>query len=206
MNCMRCFTVFPNVTGICAINAMKGYLKKIAVIVIISMQSLVLHWTAEPQEALWHYSLQNQGIFNISICLKNILLDTFPFMGPLILVFWIMVTSPLGSKARVGRVIHAWGRHTWYTFPDIHFWCNTFVCVYGQKKLVFLDKQGSKARMDSLIHGWGRCMWYTFPSIHLWCDTFAGVYDQKELVFLDKHCKCSCSSGKILDCPCSLSG
>ena len=37
----------------CAINAPNGKSSKIAVWVILSMRSLVLHRTAEPQEALW---------------------------------------------------------------------------------------------------------------------------------------------------------
>ena len=42
---------------ICAINAQSDKSNKSAVIVIISMRSLVLHQTAEVQEALWQYTL-----------------------------------------------------------------------------------------------------------------------------------------------------
>ena len=57
MNCMRCFTVFPNVAGICAINAMKGYSKKIVVIVIVSIRSLVLHQTSRAPRGPVTFSL-----------------------------------------------------------------------------------------------------------------------------------------------------
>ena len=40
----------------CAINAPNGKSSKTAVLVILSMRSLVLHRTAEPQEALWHWN------------------------------------------------------------------------------------------------------------------------------------------------------
>ena len=42
----------------CAINAPSGKSSKTAVLVILSMRSLVLHRTAEPQEALWHFGAQ----------------------------------------------------------------------------------------------------------------------------------------------------
>ena len=41
----------------CAINAPNGRSSKTTVLVILSMRSLVLHRTAEPQEALWHNTL-----------------------------------------------------------------------------------------------------------------------------------------------------
>ena len=47
----------------CAINAPSGKLNKTAVLVILSMWSLILQWTAEPQEALWHLSVHRwEGI------------------------------------------------------------------------------------------------------------------------------------------------
>ena len=64
--------------------------------------------------------------------IKNFLLDTCPFVGPLTPFFIILVTSPLGFKARMGSLIHTWQRCTWYTFPQIHLWCDTFAGVYGQ--------------------------------------------------------------------------
>ena len=39
---------------ICAINALSSQSTEIAVLVIISIKPLVLHWTPEPQETLWH--------------------------------------------------------------------------------------------------------------------------------------------------------
>ena len=53
---------------ICAINAPSGKSNKTAVLVIISMQSLVLHRTAEPQEALWHYPACITGHMTREVC------------------------------------------------------------------------------------------------------------------------------------------
>ena len=53
--------VMSNVTEYqenCAINAPSGKSSKTAVLVILFMWSLVLHRTAEPQEALWHLGAQ----------------------------------------------------------------------------------------------------------------------------------------------------
>ena len=54
-------------------------------------------------------------------------------------IFWVaqhnlilLMTSPLGSKARVGSLIHTWLRYTFYTFPEIHLWCDTCRPLGGQ--------------------------------------------------------------------------
>ena len=39
--------------------------------------------------------------------------------------FGLLVISPLGFKARVCSLIHAWWRCTCYTSLDIHIWCIT---------------------------------------------------------------------------------
>ena len=39
-------------------------------------------------------------------------------MGPLIPLFGLLVTSPLGFKVRVGSLIHAWKRCACYTIPE----------------------------------------------------------------------------------------
>ena len=54
------------------------------------------------------------------------------FWGHWYSCFRLLVTSPLGFKARVGNLIHTWQRHTWYTVPEIHLYCDTYACVYGQ--------------------------------------------------------------------------
>ena len=64
--------------------------------------------------------------------LKIILVDTRPFVGPLIPCLELMVPSPPGFKARAGSLINAWQRSTWYTFPKIRLWCDTFAGVYAQ--------------------------------------------------------------------------
>ena len=39
--------------------------------------------------------------------------------------FGLLMTSPLGFKARAGSLIRPQQRCTCYTFPEIHLWCNT---------------------------------------------------------------------------------
>ena len=39
--------------------------------------------------------------------------------------FGLLVISPPGFKAREDSLIHTWERHTCYTIPKIHLWCNT---------------------------------------------------------------------------------
>ena len=39
--------------------------------------------------------------------------------------FGLLVTSPLGFKARVGSLIRTWWRHTCYMFPEIHIYSDT---------------------------------------------------------------------------------
>ena len=44
----------------------------------------------------------------------------------------LLVMSLLGFRARGGSLIHAWHRHTCYTFPKIHLWCDTCWTIDGQ--------------------------------------------------------------------------
>ena len=46
--------------------------------------------------------------------------------------FGLLVTSPLGFKARVGSLIHTWQRHMCYMFPEIHLLCDTCQYLGGQ--------------------------------------------------------------------------
>ena len=62
----------------CAINAPNGKSSKTAVLVILSMRSLVLHRTAEPQEALWHFGTQ-YGTRDCQNC-KTVKTATLPKM------------------------------------------------------------------------------------------------------------------------------
>ena len=39
--------------------------------------------------------------------------------------FGLLVTSPLGFKAKEGSLIHTWQRNTWYISLEIHLWCDT---------------------------------------------------------------------------------
>ena len=41
------------------------------------------------------------------------------------LCFWLLVTSPLGFKARLDSLICSWWRCTWCMSPEIHLWCDT---------------------------------------------------------------------------------
>ena len=72
-NCMECFTCDVkcdrNYRKNCVINAPNSKSSKTAVLVILLMWSLVLHWTAEPQEALWHSPLHVK--LNVSSRLNN---------------------------------------------------------------------------------------------------------------------------------------
>ena len=58
MNCMFYMwcQMWQELQENCVIKAPNGKSSKTAVLVILSMRSLVLHQTAEPQEALWHVS------------------------------------------------------------------------------------------------------------------------------------------------------
>ena len=57
---------------------------------------------------------------------KKILDDMSPFSGATDTpVFGLLVTSPLGFKARVGSLICTRLRHMCYMFPEIHLWCDT---------------------------------------------------------------------------------
>ena len=50
--------------------------------------------------------------------------------------FGLLVMSPLGFKVRVESLIDTWPRRTFYTFPEIHLWCNTWQPLgglYGSK-------------------------------------------------------------------------
>ena len=53
------------------------------------------------------------------------------FVGPLTPVLRLLVTFPLGFKARVGSLICAWQRCN-VTFPEIHLWYNTCWPLGGQ--------------------------------------------------------------------------
>ena len=45
-------------------------------------------------------------------------------------LFWLLVTSPLGFKARVGSLIQTFWTCTWNMFPEIQLWCDTFAGVW----------------------------------------------------------------------------
>ena len=61
------------------------------------------------------------------------LLDTCPFVGPLIPLFWTSGDVSSGFQSQSGFcLIHTWQRHTWSMFPEIHLWCDTFASVYCQ--------------------------------------------------------------------------
>ena len=65
-------------------------------------------------------------------------------MGP---CFGLLVTSPLGFKARVGSLIQAVRRHTYNMFPEIHLWCDTCQPLGGQ--------HGSQAISSTYLRGIG---------------------------------------------------
>ena len=46
--------------------------------------------------------------------------------------FGLLVTYPLGFKARVGSLIPTWQRHMCCIFPEIQLWCDTCWPLCGQ--------------------------------------------------------------------------
>ena len=76
------------------------------------------------------------------------------FWGHWYLCFGLLVTSPLGFKARLGSLIRTLWRRMWCTFPEIHLWCNTSACVYGQHGSQSLYPHAclSRGRMLDLNH------------------------------------------------------
>ena len=46
--------------------------------------------------------------------------------------FGLLVMPPLGFKARVGSLSCTWQRRTFYTFTEIHLWCDTCQPLCGQ--------------------------------------------------------------------------
>ena len=69
----------------------------------------------------------------VCVCVCVFLLDTCPFVGPLIPLFWTSgdVTSWFQRESGF-CLIRPLQRHTWYTFPEIHLWCDTFAVVLCQ--------------------------------------------------------------------------
>ena len=68
--------------------------------------------------------------------------------------FRLLVTSPLGFKARGFCLILTLQRHMWYTFPEIHLWCNTSASICGQHSSQLLSQHVcfSRGRMPDLNH------------------------------------------------------
>ena len=66
--------------------------------------------------------------------------------------FRLLMTSPLGFKARVGSLIHTWWRHMCYTFLEIYLWCDTFAGIYGQHSCQSISPHMcfSRGRMQDL--------------------------------------------------------
>ena len=74
------------------------------------------------------------------------LLDTCPFLGPLI---------PSGFQSQSGFcLIGTLRRRTWYTFPEIHLWCDTSAGVYSPHSSQSLSPHVcfSRGRMPDLNH------------------------------------------------------
>ena len=58
------------------------------------------------------------------------LLDTYPFVGPLIPLFWTSGDISSGFQSQSGLcLIPTWQRRMCNTFPEIHLWCDTFAGV-----------------------------------------------------------------------------
>ena len=83
------------------------------------------------------------------------LLDTCPFLGPLIPLFMTSGDVCSGFQSQSGFcLIPTLQRHTWYTFPEIHLWCDTSASVYQQhsSQLLFPHVCFRRGRMPDLNH------------------------------------------------------
>ena len=100
----------------------------------------------------------NFSIIKSVVCLfflkKKICWTHVHFWGHWYPCFELLVMSPLGFKARVGSLIWTLRRHTWYTFPEIHLWCDTSASIYGQHSSQSLSPHAcfSRGRMLDLNH------------------------------------------------------
>ena len=83
------------------------------------------------------------------------LLDTCPFLGPLIPLFGTSGDISSGFQSQSGFcLIRTLWRHMWYTFPEIHLSRNTSAGVYSQHSSQSLSPHVcfSRGRMPDLNH------------------------------------------------------
>ena len=111
--------------------------------------------------------------------LLNFYLTHVHFWGHWYPCFGLLVTSPLGFKARVGSLIHTWQRQKCYMFTEIHLWCDTYCQPAWQ--LSQFDPHTS-TRMYKVL--WGH--WYPcfvcngVCNIHSWWLNMSTVNNSRE--------------------------
>ena len=66
-------------------------------------------------------------------------------------VFDFWWRNPLDFKARVGSLICTWQRYTWYRFPEIQPWCNTYWPLHGQHGSQLLPRMHVSAEVGCWI-------------------------------------------------------
>ena len=94
-------------------------------------------------------------INNLFFFFSNFLLDTCPFLGPLIPLFRTSGDVSSGFQSQSGFCLIRTSRMcTWYTFPEIHLWCNTSAGVYSQHSSQLLSPHAcfSRGKMPDLNH------------------------------------------------------
>ena len=82
-------------------------------------------------------------------------MDTCPFLGGLIPLFWTSGDVSSGFQSQSGFcLIWTLRRHKWCTFPEIHLWCDTSAGVYSQHSSQSFSPHVcfSRGRMPDLNH------------------------------------------------------
>ena len=116
-----------------------------------------------------HYMNNSKRLLSQLFFFFKFLLDTCPFLGPLIPLFRTSgdVSSGFQSRSEFYLIQTLW-RHMWYTFPEIHLWCDTYASVYSQHSSRSLSPHVcfSRGRMSDLNHrppAWEADMLTTWP-------------------------------------------
>ena len=107
----------------------------------------------------WYFWMVDFFVCNISCFLfcffKNFLLNTCPFLGPLIPLFRTSSDISSGFQSQSGFcLIRTLRRCTWYMFPGIHLWCATSASVHSWHSSQSLSPHAcfSRGRMPDLNH------------------------------------------------------
>ena len=97
-------------------------------------------------------------------------------MGPPIPLFWTSGDISYGFQSQSGQ---PWWRHTYYTFPEIHLWCNTCQSIDGQHgshcsqceiRQTLYQLSYTSSALTSILEV--KVLWYYFMSTKEWLYTF----------------------------------